>query len=298
VTGAPELDCPSDIDWHDVAAGLWPELRAQQLIAHAARCAYCGPLLRAASAEEATPQEEQFLAQLKQPSRPVVHATREPAPAHQSLSIWRQLLDWKVLVPAGALLVLVAVLGIARPPSSAPLSGMELAQFAANTHRQHQRGNLALEVGTESQPLLNEWLHQESTFPLALPAFPEASGVLLPYRIEGARLIQIRQKTAAYIAYQMQADDVSLIVAPISVAVASGGVELDFKNVSFHYQMIEGYKVVTWSVHGLTYSLVSSEGNATQRSCMVCHSAMRDRDLSHTPTPLADQKNLGEPASH
>jgi len=121
---------------------------------------------------------------------------------------------------------------------------------------------------------------------------------LLPYRIEGARLIQIRQKTAAYIAYQMQADDVSLIVAPISVAVASGGVELDFKNVSFHYQMIEGYKVVTWSVHGLTYSLVSSEGNATQRSCMVCHSAMRDRDLSHTPTPLADQKNLGEPASH
>ena len=216
----------------------------------------------------------------------------------QAAAVWRQLFDWKVLVPAGALLVLVAVLGTARPPSSGPLSGMDLAHFAANAHRQHQRGNLALEARTESQPLLNEWLHQESQFSLALPASSEVAGVELPYRIEGARLIQIRQQTAAYIAYQMQADDVSLIVVPISVAVASGGVELDFKKVNFHYQMIEGYKVVTWSVHGLTYALVSGEGNRTQRSCMVCHSAMRDRDLSHTPTPLADQRNIGEPASH
>lgn len=61
----------------------------------------------------------------------------------------------------------------------------------------------------------------------------------------------------------------------------------DFKKVSFHYATVEGYKVVTWSLHGLTYALVSREGNNTQRSCMVCHSAMRDRDLTHTPSPLA-----------
>jgi hypothetical protein len=202
-----------------------------------------------------------------------------------------------VLVPAGALLALVAVLSVAKPLSS-PLSGTELAQFAATTHRQRIQGNLALEAQIDSQPKLNEWLHEKSQFSLALPASSEAPGEAPPFQIEGARLVQIHNKTAAYIGYQMEADPVSLIVAPVSVAIASGGVEVDFKKVSFHYQTIEGYKVVTWSVHGLTYALVSGEGNTTQRSCMVCHSAMRDRDLSHTPTPLADQKNVGELASH
>jgi hypothetical protein len=93
----------------------------------------------------------------------------------------------------------------------------------------------------------------------------------------------------------MQTGLVSLMVTPDSVAVASGGVEVDFKKVSFHYGMVEGYKVVTWSVHGLTYALVSQEGNGTQRSCMVCHSAMRDRDLSQTPIPLRVERNPVEP---
>ena len=73
---------------------------------------------------------------------------------------------------------------------------------------------------------------------------PEAPGEERPYRLEGARLVPVGGKTAAYIAYQMQ------------------------------------------TLHGLTYALVSQEGNNTQRSCTVCHSAMRDRDLSQTPTPL------------
>jgi anti-sigma factor RsiW len=279
-----------------VAAGLWPELKTQQLITHAARCARCGPLLRAASAAEPTPQEEAFLAQLKAPTRPALQATKEVPPNHPS-SIWRRFLDWKVLVPASALLVLVAVLSTGRA-SSSPLSGSALAQFAATTHQQHLQGNLALELQSDSQSQLNEWLHQKSQFSLALPASSEAPREQLPYRIQGARLIRVRNNTAAYIAYQMEADPVSLIVTPLSVAVASGGSEVDFKKVSFHYYTTQGYKVVTWSVHGLTYALVSGEGNNMQRSCMVCHSAMRDRDLSHTPTPLADQNGIAGPASH
>jgi hypothetical protein len=108
-----------------------------------------------------------------------------------------------------------------------------------------------------------------------------------PFMLQGARLVQISNKTAALIVYQMHTGPVSLIVVPDSLAVASGGVEVNFKKVSFHYSTVDGYKVVTWSVHGLTYALVSQEGNSTQQSCMVCHSAMGDRDLSQTPTPLA-----------
>jgi hypothetical protein len=86
----------------------------------------------------------------------------------------------------------------------------------------------------------------------------------------------------------LRTDEVSLIVVPDSTAIASAGVEANFNKVTFHYANVDRYRVVTWSQHGLTYALVSQEGNSTQRSCMVCHSAMKDRDLSQTPTPLTN----------
>jgi anti-sigma factor RsiW len=290
----PQPGCPIDIDWHDVAAGLWPEVRTQQLITHAARCAHCGPLLRAAaSANGPTPQEEEFLAQLRTPSRPTLQPMQVRALANQHLSIWRQLWNWKVLVPAGAPLVLIALLSAGR--SSAQLSGRELAQFAAHTHQQHFQGEIVLDLQSDSQQLLNEWLHDKSELSLALPDSSDVPREGLPYRIEGARLVKVHNKTAAYIAYRTGANPASLVVTPVSAAVATGGVEAAFNKVTFHYYTIQNYKVVTWSIHGLTYALVSEEGNKTQRSCMVCHSAMRDRNLSDTPTPLADQKSMAAP---
>jgi anti-sigma factor RsiW len=294
--GNRKPDCPVEIDWHEVAAGLWPELRTRQLIKHAAQCEHCGPLLRAAApTAEPTAREEEFLGRLKAPLRPAPQGIKNTPPVNHSSRRWRRLMDWKVLVPATALLVLVAALTAGRLSSSAPLSGAGFAEFAARTHNQHVRGNLALELQTDSQPALNAWLHENSQFALALPASSEMPGEQLPYRIEGGRLIGIRNRTAAYIAYQMQSGHVSLIVTPMSVAIASGGVDAAFNKVNFHYYTIQGYKVVTWSVHGLTYALVSQEGNSTQVSCMVCHSAMRDRDLSQTPTPLADPKATSQP---
>jgi len=42
------VECPEDVDWNEVAAGHWPELKATQLMMRAALCEHCGPLLRAA----------------------------------------------------------------------------------------------------------------------------------------------------------------------------------------------------------------------------------------------------------
>ena len=280
----PGADCPKDkdVDWHEVAAGLWPELKAKQLIMHAALCDYCGPLLRAATNvdDDPTPQEEKLLAELKAPSRPDL--TPEPVP---SLPSPRPFMRW--LVPAVALILIVAALVV-----PTPLSGAKFAELAVSTHRQHAQGNLVLDVRSDSQQTLNEWFKAKLPFSLALPASPPVPGEERPYRLEGARLVQVGSKSAVYIAYQMETGPVSLMVTPDSVAVASGGVKVDFKKVSFHYRMVEGYKVVTWSLRGRTYALVSQEGNSTQRSCMVCHSPMRDRDLSQTPTPLRTEPVL------
>ena len=285
----PGADCPKDedVDWHEVAAGLWPELKAKQLIMHAALCDHCGPLLRAATSvdDDPTPEEEKFLAELKPPSQP---APPRPSPWHIILRWLAQALAQRWLVPALALTVIALVVLI----GPTPLSGSKFAEVAVSTHRQHAQGALALDVRTDSQQTLNEWFKAKSPFLLALPTSPALPGEERPYRLEGARLVQVGSKSAMYIAYQTETGPVSLMVTPDSVAVASGGVKADFKKVSFHYRMVEGYKVVTWSLRGRTYALVSQEGNGTQRSCMVCHSPMRDRDLSHTPTPLLNEPVL------
>jgi hypothetical protein len=286
-------DCPKeeDVDWHEVAAGLWPEWKATQLILHATLCDHCGPRLRAAALVNDSTPEKRLSAHQKGRSKPTVEVERERIPTEPAPpSVWRQILQWKVAVPAVALMVMVALFGTRPPSSRTPLSGAQFAEFAVSTHRQHAQGNLALEVRSDSQQALNEWFRAKR-LSLALPASPAAPGEERPYRLEGARLVQVGGKTAAFVAYQVPTAQapkagVTLIVAPDSVAVASGGVEADFRKVSFHYATVEGYKVVTWSLHGLTYALVSEEGNNTQRSCMVCHSAMRDRDLTNTPTPL------------
>jgi len=301
----PGPDCPQDqdVDWYEVAAGLWPESKANQLILHAALCNHCGPLLRAATSvdDEPTPEEEKLLDELKAPSRPAVKVGRESIPSDPlPPPVWRWFLQWKVFAPALALVIIVAVLGTKPPSTPRRLTGSQFAEFAVRTHRQRALGHLALEVQTDSPQALNEWFETKAQFSLVLPASPAVPGEEQPNRLEGARLVQVGGKTAAFIAYQMPKAQmpkaaVSLIVAPDSVAVASGGVVADFKKVSFHYATLEGYKVVTWSLHGLTYALVSQEGNSTQQSCMVCHSAMRDRDLTHTPTPLPVERSGIEP---
>ncbi len=281
----PGPDCPNDgeVDWHEVASGLCPELKAKQLIMHAARCSHCGPLLRAATSvdDDPTPQEAKLLSQLR---RQDFIPPRPPAP------------PWLIrrVVPALAVILIVAALAFvwsfrSSLPSAKPLSGAKFAEFAVSTHMQHAKGSLALDIHSDSQQALNEWLKAKSPFQLALPASLPAPGEDRPYLLKGAGLVKVAGKAAVYIAYDMQAGPTSLVVTPDSVAVASGGVQVDYKKVTFYYRTVDGYKVVTWSLHGRTYALVSQEGNKTQRSCMICHSAMRDRDLSQTPAPLPAQ---------
>ena len=138
----PGADCPNerDVDWHEVAAGLWPELKAKQLIMHAALCDHCGPLLRAATSvdDDPTPQEEKLLDELRAPSRPDFILQRVSAPP----SPWR-FMRW--LVPALALTIIALLVSTRRPSSPTPFSGLKFAEFAVDVHRLHARGNLALD---------------------------------------------------------------------------------------------------------------------------------------------------------
>ncbi|HXJ90969.1 MAG TPA: hypothetical protein VMS18_29445 [Candidatus Binatia bacterium] len=279
-------DCPEGVNWHEVAAGEWPEVKTSQLITHAAMCDHCGPILRVATRMQKDSSFETLLATLKSSPSPVTRGKRSGLLSW--LSVW-----W--LAPVFALVVIVALLITRGSSPDTAMSGSEFSELAATTHQQHLKGKVALELHSSSQTAINDWLKAKSSFPLALPDSPVTTDNT-PYQPEGVRLVQVRDKQAAFITYApprqlrgsgLQAEPVSLVVIPSSVAVASGGVVAKYPKVSFHYSTVRGYRVVTWSQHALTYALVSHELNGTQRSCMVCHSAMRDRDLTHTPTPLA-----------
>ena len=285
------VDCPQHIEWNDVASGLCPEWKAKQAMMHAALCEHCGPLLRAAvqKACVASPQEEDLGTEMKASSWP----------GRNQLKSWRQPL-WKSIerwAPVAVALVIVAVLSTRPTSSRTSISGAQFAELAVRTHRQHVQGEFALDIRTESQQAVNDWLRKRSTFSLVLPASPAVPEEERSFRPEGARLVRVGGQSADFIAYHTKVPEMAmtrsqpsiatLMVIPASVVEASGGIEARFTKVSFHYATVDGYKVVTWSVHGLTYALVSDEGNNTQRSCMVCHSAMRDRDLSRTPSPLS-----------
>lgn len=276
--------CPhdDDVDWLEVAGGLWPSSKAAQLIAHAAQCDHCGPRLRAGAFlfnDDPTPEEASFLAELKTPKRP---ESTSPQRSHWPVEAWR----FRWMAPALAMVLVVLTMIWFQWTTRPPISGPEFAAFAVHAHQQYAIGNVGLEVHSNSQQALNEWLEKKLSFQVALPAKPPTAGEVRPFEVEGARLIQAAGRSSAFIAYQMDTGPASLIVTPETVAAATGGVEAHYKTVSFHYAMIEGYKVVTWTQHGRSYALVSNEGNATQKSCMICHSAMKDRDLSNTPTPL------------
>jgi hypothetical protein len=190
------------------------------------------------------------------------------------------------MAPVVAVIIIVVAVIAFQWTTRPAISGPEFAAFAVHAHEQYAIGNVGLEVRSNSQQALNDWLQKKLPFQVALPANPPAADDVRPFQIEGASLIQAAGRSSAFIAYQMDTGPASLVVTPETVAVASGGVEARYKTVSFHYATIEGFRVVTWTQHGRSYALVSNEGNSTQKSCMVCHSAMKDRDLSNTPTPL------------
>jgi anti-sigma factor RsiW len=282
----PGPDCPraDDVNWHELASGHWPEFKAAQLIKHAALCEHCGPLLRAATRMEPFPtaDEEQLIEGL----RAKFDTSIAPQAQH---SPFRQVIKW--LAPVMAAVVIAGAWATRSLTSPRRLSGPEMARFAVTTHRRHAEGRLPLQVQTDSEQALNRWFSENSSFALALPASTSLAREGLPYRLQGARFVALDGTNVAFVAYQMPdmqtpPASVSLMITPDRIAVAGGGVEAQFTKVQFHYARLDGYKVVTWSVHGLTYALVSQEDDTTQRSCMVCHSLMGDRDLSHTSTPL------------
>ena len=191
-------------------------------------------------------------------------------------------LSWLVAAAAALLLLLLPLLVwriVKQSSDPAVRAPSSFALMAAETHLRHMRGQLPLEMETENPQQISSWFLNKVNFSVKLPNYQESSGQEKLYMLEGARLVGYQNDYAAYVAYRMKDRPISLVITSDSVARPSGGEEIPARGLKFHYNAIDGLKVLTWSDRGLTYALVSDLEERGQQSCIVCHEGTKDRDL-------------------
>jgi anti-sigma factor (TIGR02949 family) len=155
----------------------------------------------------------------------------------------------------------------------------EFAQMAVDTHVRRVRGQLPLEINSHSPAEISGWFAGKVSFSLKLPNYQEDSGQVRLYNLEGARLVGFRKDYAALVAYDMDQHPITLVVTSNGVAMPSGGEQVVSKGLRFHYDTLNGWKVITWADRGLTYALVSDLAGRGQQSCIVCHEGTQDREI-------------------
>jgi anti-sigma factor RsiW len=215
---------------------------------------------------------------------------REVQPLHQAPAALRERVGallakprrtskrWLWLAAAAAL----TVAGVAgrilerRTPIDADAAS-PFATMAADTHLRYARGQLPLEVQSDRPERVSQWFSGRVPFHLALPDYPVAPGEQKLYRLEGGRLVSFRSDYAAYVAYRMDEQPISLLVTSAATVAPEGGHLVQSGALTFHVESVAGLKVITWSDNGLTYALASDVAVEASRSCLVCHGSVTER---------------------
>lgn len=161
----------------------------------------------------------------------------------------------------------------------------EFAMMAVDAHLRWLGGRLPLEVHSASPEVISGWFTGKVDFGVRLPNYQEISGQERLYSLEGARLVGFKDGYAAFITYRMGPRPISLVITSESMARPEGGEEIVSRGLTFHFDSVDGLKVITWSDGGLTYALVSDLEERGQQSCIVCHAGTRDREFIESLKP-------------
>jgi hypothetical protein len=150
-------------------------------------------------------------------------------------------------------------------------------EAAIAQHRSYLNGGIALGLQSSSPEAVTAWFWHKVPFDFRLPAAGASPEGKSAYRLAGAALVSYQGNRAALVTYETRNERISLLAASSISAVVAGGDEVRSGNLIFHYYNKSGFRVITWSNHGLSYALVSSVSGPAQASCLVCHQSMADR---------------------
>jgi len=203
-------------------------------------------------------------------------------------SIYRSLLSsvgpqsrWRAVTLSVLAIALIAAAAwyLQQNPTRHVAGPSAFAMIAVDNHVRRNEGTLPFEITSDSPEEISRWFAGKLSFSLHLPNYQESSGQERLYSLEGARLVALNNDYAAYVGYRMGLKPISLVVTSEKVAQPIGGSEIVSKGITFHYDSVDGLKVITWSDRGLTYGLVSSLEERGQQSCMVCHQGTKDQEF-------------------
>jgi anti-sigma factor RsiW len=207
-----------------------------------------------------------------------LNETLQQLKTHRRVPTWR----FRSAIAAAVLVVLslpVFVWHFSTPEPDAGTKTSSFALMAADAHLRHTKGQLPLEIASISPLQISEWFGNKVNFKVQLPNYQESSGQEKLYELKGGRLVGFKDDYAAYVAYQMKGQPISLVITSDVIAKPAGGEEIKARGLTFHYNAIHGLKVITWSDRGLTYALVSDLEERGQESCIVCHQGTKDQDF-------------------
>jgi anti-sigma factor RsiW len=213
-------------------------------------------------------------AELKTKVGPVVSGSKQSVRTSSRLR-------WIVPIAAVLLLLLIPVVvwRVRQSTRSGNAGPSPFALMAVESHLRHMRGQLPLEIESNNPQEISTWFANKVNFNVKLPSYQESSGQDKVYTLEGARLVGYENDYAAYVSYRMKERPISLVITSDSVARPSGGEQIASRGLEFHFNSIDGFKVITWSDRGLTYALVSDLDERGQQSCIVCHQGTKDQDF-------------------
>jgi anti-sigma factor RsiW len=189
--------------------------------------------------------------------------------------IWSHFLRLRVLAPTAiaVALCLAFVPGIVRNVRAA-----SYVETAAAEHRSYLNGSLPAGLASNSPQQVTAWFAGRLPFDFRLPAAESAPEDQAAYRLTGASVVNFKGSPAALVMYETRNEKISLLVDTSKVATVAGGDEVRFGKLIFHYRIESGFRVITWTSHGLSYALVSSVSGSAGASCLVCHQNMADHD--------------------
>jgi len=240
---------------------------------HIATCSGC---------RQALEEERDFISLLRsaKPKHPVPESLRTRLNDHlqsENLPRPRVAALLRPGVAAVALLGIFIIVFSIYQLRTAPAADFE--RFATDTHLKRLSGQLPMDVASESPQVVSDWFIGKVPFQLSLPNYQTDPGEQKPYELKGARMIEFKNEFAAYVGYEMGGRPISLIVTTGRLATPTGGEQIKSRGLTFHFQTLQGLKVITWADRGLTYAQVSDLEGRGQQSCIICHPGPSSRRL-------------------
>jgi anti-sigma factor RsiW len=118
------------------------------------------------------------------------------------------------------------------------------------------------------------WLENHLNFDVDIPRNTSEE-----FRLVGGRVAQTANIRAAYVAYRVGEDTVSLLITPPQEIRLAGRDVISFRNILFHPADVDGHHTLEWSDSRHTYVLVASSPRLVSDACLICHGSDQGRQF-------------------